>query len=366
METDPDEKLLPVRREVPLPGRQRTAAVRGGAMERLARATIALAQVAPRLNELALARQAEAEREAERAKDVAGLASRMGEALTETVSSLHSTSSEVGELTGSIRRIASQTSLIAVNASIAAAHAGADGRAFSVLANEIKSLSVETDSAAGSVESKIARLRSSAERTAEVVGMGVRGSGRADAVGLARLLDRMRESEESATAQAEEAGELATLAIRLRELADEMIGAVGAFRLGAHGRAEAVMEELRLDPLLVRGEKAHQERALRSAIDRNSFIELAYATDARGLQVTQNVAPGDFLARYGNSGVGRDWSRRPWFRGALATDGVFASDVYRSAATDEFCLTISASYGEGPQPAGVVAVDVNFRQLLGA
>jgi methyl-accepting chemotaxis protein len=127
-----------------------------------------------------------------------------------------------------------------------------------------------------------------------------------------------------------------------------------------------VLEELRTDPLLVRGEKAHQERALRSAVDRNSFIELAYATDARGMQVTQNVAAGDFLARYGNSGVGHDWSRRPWFRGALSTVGVFASDIYRSAATDEFCLTVSATYGGGAAPAGVVAVDVNFRQLLGA
>ena len=350
-------------------GAQRTRPVQDRAILRLAHATIGLSQVAPRLSGLATARQEESEQQADRAKDVAALAQQMSTALGQTVGMLRDASREIAELTGLIRRVADQTSLIATNTGIAAARAGAEGRVFSVLAQEIRMLSQSTSDAALDVESRIRRLQESADRTASVVGLGEAGRSAAradDGPGLAWLLARMVEAQESAVRQASEAHELTALGLQLRRLSEDMIHSVGAFRLAAHRRAEAVLEELRASPGLCSHDLHRQTQALRLAVGECPFAEIAYATNMRGIQFTENIARTSFSAAYGESGSGKDWSRRPWFRGALRTPGVFSSDIYRSAATGEFCLTVSATFGQsGGVPLGVVAMDVNFRQLLG-
>jgi hypothetical protein len=361
-----DSKLALVDRQPD--GAQRTPSVRGNALLRLAQATIGLSRLAPRLTELAAARQAEARSQAESSKDVASLAQRMSASLDETVATLRSASAEIADLTGLIRRIADQTSLIAINAGVAAARAGDAGRTFGVLAQEIGMLSRNTADAARDVDARIRRLQDSAERTAHVVGHSTdrrKPARAAQGPGLAWVLEQMVEAEASAARQAEEAHEITALGTRLRGLSEEMIRSVGAFRLDAHRRAEALLDEVREDPRLASGDPAAIARALRAALERCPFVELAYATDARGRQVTANVARAPFNAAYGESGVGRDWSRRPWFTGALGTGGVFSSEIYRSAATDEFCLTVAATFGRvGGAALGVVALDVNFRQLL--
>jgi hypothetical protein len=176
----------------------------------------------------------------------------------------------------------------------------------------------------------------------------------------------MEEAQSSATRQATEARELTHLGAELRSLSETMIRSVGAFRLDAHRRAESLLEELRTDPGLCANELSRKSRALHLALELCPPVELAYATDLRGVQVTENIARKSFSASYGHSGVGQDWSNRPWFRGAIRAPGVFSSEIYRSVATDEFCLTVAATYGP-PDGArlGVVALDLNFRQLLG-
>ena len=50
----------------------------------------------------------------------------------------------------------------------------------------------------------------------------------------------------------------------------------------------------------------------------------------------------------------------------MRTSGVYLSGIYRSKATDEFCLTASATFdNQKGNIAGVVAIDVNFREILG-
>ena len=88
-------------------------------------------------------------------------------------------------------------------------------------------------------------------------------------------------------------------------------------------------------------------------------------TDAQGSQVTENIARKGFRAAYGASGLHKDWSQRHWFRGAQQTIGVYLSDIYRSAATDEFCFTASSAFSDANGDiAGVVALDVNFSEIL--
>jgi len=349
-----------------------TDSVQQAAIFRLAHATVGLSQLAPRLSTLAIARQAEAERQAERVRDIATMAREMAAVLEHTVRQLRSSSGEIGELSTMIRRIADETRLIAINTGIAAARAGEEGRVFTVLAKEIRSLSENAAIATQDVQTKVGRLQENALKTSQTVGLeqadGATGNATsADAKsGLGWLLERMNEADASAAQQAGEARELSALGTHLRDISEQMIGAVGTFRLEAHDRVERLIEELRADADLRSADTTRQTRALRYAVERCPFVEIAYVTDARGMQVTENIASRAFRAAYGTTGKHRNWSQRPWFRGALQTPGVYLSEIYRSAATDEFCLTASAMVeGMHGSAIGVVALDVNFRAILG-
>lgn len=358
--------LIPQKTHV---GADGTDSVQDAAILHLAHATINLSQVAPQLSELASSRQADAEHQADDVHDIANTVRNMSTTLEQTVHQLSESTREISELTELIQRIANETRMIAINAGIAAAHAGEQGRVFSLLAKEIRALSENTAVATKDVKAKIERLQESTNRTAQVIGLeksGIIKKEQKDTdMGLAWLLERMNEADESASRQASEARQLNVLGLHLRGLSEEMIRSIGAFRLEVHDRVEDLLSNFRLNHELLSGDPRWQITALRQIVKNFPFIELAYVTDASGIQTTENVFNREFCATYGDSGKNKNWSQRPWFTGAMKTNGIYLSDIYRSQATDEFCLTASATLINDGIVIGVIAIDVNFRELLG-
>ena len=76
---------------------------------------------------------------------------------------------EIGDIVSVIADIVEQTNMLALNASIEAAHADRDGDGFAVVAEEIKSLAEETKAAAEDIEDRIARIQSQAGDTVEII-----------------------------------------------------------------------------------------------------------------------------------------------------------------------------------------------------
>jgi methyl-accepting chemotaxis protein len=98
----------------------------------------------------------EAQAAANGASQAAGEARRASDLSTH----LHSQSEAVSSILDTVRQIAGQTRLLALNASIEAARAGEAGRGFSVVAHEVKLLAEQTRRAADDVGGKLEGIRS--------------------------------------------------------------------------------------------------------------------------------------------------------------------------------------------------------------
>lgn len=101
----------------------------------------------------------EVERNVVSASAVAGDGQRLVLAADEDVAALGRASEQIGLVVQTIDTVAAQTHLLALNASIEAARAGAAGRGFAVVANEVKELANETARATTEVTEKVVDIQ---------------------------------------------------------------------------------------------------------------------------------------------------------------------------------------------------------------
>ncbi|WP_010185039.1 globin-coupled sensor protein [Sphingomonas sp. PAMC 26605] len=87
----------------------------------------------------------------------------------EIVRSLANDAEQIGSVIGMIGQIANKTNILALNASIEAARAGEAGRAFEVVAAEVKTLSAQTARATEAIESQINAVQNATREAVEAI-----------------------------------------------------------------------------------------------------------------------------------------------------------------------------------------------------
>jgi aerotaxis receptor len=95
------------------------------------------------------------------------------ESISDTVTELAQSTSDIGEAASIISSIADQTNLLALNAAIEAARAGEQGRGFAVVADEVRTLASKTRESTDKIHNIIQELVDRTERAVKVSSEGL-------------------------------------------------------------------------------------------------------------------------------------------------------------------------------------------------
>ena len=160
------------------------------------------------------------------------------------VERLEAASAQITQIVDTIAEIAGQTNLLALNATIEAARAGEAGRGFSVVAEEVKALSGQTEKATGDIRDRIDNLQG---EVSGIIG-AVRGSMTSIESGI-QATERASASVKTGVGLVEESAHLVS---EIARLMNEQSQATSELARGvtevtksatkARGRIEAVIE----------------------------------------------------------------------------------------------------------------------------
>jgi len=114
-------------------------------------------------------------------------------------------------------------------------------------------------------------------------------------------------------------------------------------------------------------DNAKQEAVMQKLLAENPFIQFAYVVNGDGKKTTKNITQIQYKAQFEHSGLGDNFSDRPWFITPMKDGKSFVSDFYTSKITGALCITVSAPISsENGGIVGVFGVDIRFEDLVRA
>ncbi|HEY8021342.1 MAG TPA: methyl-accepting chemotaxis protein [Thermoanaerobaculia bacterium] len=368
------------------------------AMEELARTASQIAANAAR--QASLAERAEASGDAGSAavdEAVAGVeeVQKRISGIAVRADTLGTRSKEIYRVLDLITEIADETHILSLNAAIEGASAGADGRRFAVVAEEVRRLAHRSQESVDSVRSLLDEFSGSIRATIVATEEGSKEAGRvlersrsaSSAIGSLRSAAgdtaRVARQISLATQQQNAASDEVVMTLReVSQVVQRMTGGLKqlsstadrlnrlgltiqllaqSFQLDSPRSLKHLVEAWAEELARVTDPEAMTQQ-LDERVQATTYVEVAYVVDLRGYTVAwtrHRQAAGAGLA-----GVERarevDMRQRPWYRGVERSGRSILTPPYRSFQSAEICFTAAAPMRDAKGDfAGVLGIDVN-------
>ena len=261
----------------------------------------------------------------------------------------------IGELMDVITAVAGQTDLLAMNAAIEAAHAGAAGRGFGVVADEIRKLAEATSGNVGGIRSNLSRIvdgiaeanrlaarndvairemaggmRDLASTMDEMIsGLAEMGTGTAE---ITKALMRMKEEavgvREASIAIAKGSESIGSQVDEIAGLSDQNAAGIREIGLGLHEIAEAMQSVAALG-----AENTGNLSVMGRSLGDFEIIDSSTLKSSDGQALVQwNPAVKNIPPRPANPSAFDEWDERHWYDMEYAGWGVQKKNIPRSRA----------------------------------
>ncbi|MBT0570156.1 HAMP domain-containing protein [Curvibacter sp. CHRR-16] len=188
---------------------------------------------------------------AQNASNVATQGGQVVSQVVQTMRDIHTSSQKIADIIGVIDGIAFQTNILALNAAVEAARAGEQGRGFAVVASEVRALAGRSAEAAKEIKTLIStsvekveqgstqvdqagqimqEVVSSIRRVTDIVGE-ISAASAEQSAGVSQVGEAIGSIDQTTQQNAALVEEMAAAAASLKSQANELVQAVGVFRL---------------------------------------------------------------------------------------------------------------------------------------
>ena len=188
------------------------------------------------------------------AASIAAQGGRVVDEVVETMRGINGSSKKIADIIGVIDGIAFQTNILALNAAVEAARAGEQGRGFAVVATEVRNLAQRSAAAAREIKTLITgsvnqveqgthlvdqagrtmqEIVSSIEQVSQIVAQISHASAE-QSVGVSHIGEAVTKMDQATQQNAALVEQSAAAVDGLKRQAQDLVGAVSAFRLDSH------------------------------------------------------------------------------------------------------------------------------------
>ena len=130
--------------------------------------------------------------------------------------------------------------------------------------------------------------------------------------------------------------------------------------------AKDILKKTAEDSKMVSLSEKRLKFLLKKTLKDNPFIQRLYVTDARGIQITDNIVAPDIISTYKPNNINKNKLGYLWVSEPIKKQRIYVSDFYKSVYTDLLCISVSAPIMKKGKLKGILVADIKFEDIAKA